>query len=471
MEKSKLIELLRSFSSREWKTFAAFIASPYFNRNEQVTRLGSWLAGQAPALDKVGRAGAWRALFGDTPPDDKALNHLMSQLLDLAERFIGQERFEADRTAATLYTLDGLSRRGLHKHYRFIADQLGATLEKSPLRDASHFYRLYQLNDLERAHFDRQGLRRLHESAQTAADSLDHFYLTEKLKYTCAMLNSQAVVTAPFHLHWLEEIRRAFDERPVPAEAPGIDIYLRILRLLTRETADEDFRHLKFLLPHCVGRFEKAEMATLYEYALNYCIRQIRKVREEYVEEALLLYEQGVESGILISAAGRLSPWHFKNIIKLALRLRRFDWAEQFIRDKNALLDEDFKTDALHYNLAELFFYTRRYDKALHHLNQVEFTDVYYNLGAKVMLAKIYHETDAYDALESLLHAFRLYLQRNRIVSEDTRRAYLNFIQLLHHLVRATPERLPALRREVENTATLTEKNWLVEQMGKTESQ
>lgn len=467
MEKSKLIELLRSFSPREWKAFTAFLSSPYFNRNEQLIRLGAWLGGRAPALDGIGRTDVWRVLFGDTPPDDKTLNHLSSQLLALAERFIGQERFEADSTAASLYTLDGLSRRGLHKHYRFIADQLRETLERSPLRDAGHFYRLYQLNDLERAHFDRQGLRRLHESAQVAADSLDHFYLTEKLKYTCAMLNSQAVVTAPFHLHWLDEIRRAFDNRPVPADAPGIDIYLRILRLLTRETADEDFRHLKFLLPHCATRFEKAEMATLYEYALNYCIRQIRKVREEYVEEALLLYEQGVESGILTGATGRLSPWHFKNIIKLALRLRRFHWAEQFIRDKNALLDEDFKTDALHYNLAELFFYTRRYDEALHHLNQVEFTDVYYNLGAKVMLAKIYHETDAFDALESLLHAFRLYLQRNKTVSEDTRRAYLNFIQLLRRLMHATPDRLPALREQVADTATLTEKNWLLEQMGR----
>ncbi|MBL7804697.1 MAG: hypothetical protein JNL02_13235 [Saprospiraceae bacterium] len=465
MVKSKLIELLRGFSPKEWRAFSAFLHSPYFNRNEQLTRFGEWLATRAPTFAEVGRTSAWKALFGDAPFDDRSLNHLMSQLLELAEGFIGQERYRADKVAARLYTLDGLSRRGLDKHYRFIADGLNDELAQSPLRDAAHFYHVYRLHDLERAHFDRQGHRRLHDSAQMAADSLDGFYLTEKLKYTCAMLNSQAVTTAPFHLHWLEEIRRALDQQTFQGEAPGIAIYFRILRLLTRDPADDDFQQLKRLLDLNTGRFEKTEMTTLYEYALNYCIRQIRKVREEYVQEALTLYQNGVETGILLTAEGRLSPWHFKNIIKLALRLRQFDWTEQFIREKNALLDEEFKTDALHYNLAELFFYTRRYDEALIHLNKVEFTDVHYNLGAKEMLAKIYYETDETEALESLLIAFDTYLRRNKIISEDVRGSYRNFTQLLRQIMQAPVARYGELKQRIENTRLLTAKNWLLEQV------
>lgn len=467
MEKGKLIELLGSFNARDWKRFRNFVASPYFNRQPEPVQLCDWLWARAPAFAGLEREQVWDAVFPGQPCDERRLHYLLSQLLELAERFVGYETLHHDDAAVSMATIEGLSSRGLDKHYRFNAEAFSRALSASPLRDARHFFLCYRLGDLERAHFDRQGQRRLHESAQAAADCLDHFYLTEKLKYTCAMLNSQAATTAPFHLHWFDELRRALDGRPLPPEAPGIEVYFRILRLLTRESADEDFRHLKFLLPQCAARFEKGEMATLYEYALNYCIRQIRKVREEYVAETLLLYEQGVESGLLLGQTGKLSPWHFKNIIKLALRLRRFDWAEQFIRDKNALLDDDFKADALHYNLAELFFYTHRYDEALRHLNRVEFTDVYYNLGAKVMLAKIYYETDALDPLESLLHAFRIYLRRNKILSEDVRRAYLNFITLLRRLLRATPDGLAGLRRQVEKTESLTEKNWLLEQMAR----
>lgn len=464
MEKSKLLDLLRTFSPREWKSFSAYVASPYFNRNEDLLRWCDWWAGQAPEFPQAGRDAVWQALFPGSPRDDRQLNHLTSQLLELAEQFVGMEHYRRQGAEKAFHALEGLSVRGLHKHYRFNAGLLARHIEASPLRDARHFYGLYRLHDLERAHVDRQGLRRLHESAQQAADSLDFFYLTEKLKYACAMLNSQAVTTTPFDLHWLDEIRQAFENKPFPAEAPGIEVYFRILRLLTRDQADEDFQQLKLLLEQNSTRFEAPEMATLYEYALNYCIRQIRKVREEYVEEALTLYQRGVDSGILLRG-GKLSPWHFKNIIKLALRLRRFDWTEQFIREKNALLDDDFKTDALHYNLAELFFYTHRYDEALIHLNKVEFTDVHYNLGAKEMLAKIYQETGATDALESLLHAFKVYLRRNKIISEDVRRTYLNFIQLLRQIIQATPDRYPALHQKIERTALLTAKNWLLQQL------
>ncbi|MFZ4475612.1 MAG: hypothetical protein ACOYPR_10495 [Saprospiraceae bacterium] len=39
MKKSKLIELLGSFSGREWSNFQDFVASPYFNKNQAVTAL------------------------------------------------------------------------------------------------------------------------------------------------------------------------------------------------------------------------------------------------------------------------------------------------------------------------------------------------------------------------------------------------------------------------------------------------
>ncbi|HNM28010.1 MAG TPA: hypothetical protein PKL15_21355, partial [Saprospiraceae bacterium] len=137
---------------------------------------------------------------------------------------------------------------------------------------------------------------------------------------------------------------------------------------------------------------------------------------------------------------------------------------ERFIREKNLLLAQDSRADALHFNLADLFFYTGRYAEAQQHLSQLEFSDVHYNLDAKEMLAKIYYETEAFDALDSLLHAFKSYLQRNRIITENVRKAYLNFIKWLRLLLRATPDKHAALRLRIEKSDRVTAKNWLLEQ-------
>ena len=466
MENSKLTDLLRGFSQRDWNAFCDLVASPYFNRNPDLLRLAAWLRQQAPDFSGLSRGAAWRALYPGQATDNRQLNHLMSWLLKLGEQFLGLEHYLASGIDPERHTAEALLARGLNKHYRFNAERIRRRLNASPYRNAGHFLQQYQFADLElRAHDQQAAARRSDDHLQFAADQLDYFYFTEKLKYACTMLNNQSVVSSAYQFHFVEELRQFVERHPMPAEAPGVAVYFRVFQLLTQEPGDDDFQALKPLLETHARQFSPAEMAWLYSAAINYCIRQIRKMREAYVSEALNLYEQGIESGALLSANGQLSPWHFKNIVKLALRLNRFAWTEQFIREKTALLAPDFRTDALHYNLADLYFYTGRYGEALVHLNQAEFTDVHYNLGAKEMLAKIYFETDAHDALDSLLHAFKIYLQRNRIITESVRKAYLNFIKLLRRRLRATPDHWRALRQQIEKTDPLTAKTWLLEQL------
>ena len=461
MDNSKLIALLRTFSNREWKSFLVFLRSPYFNRNAEVPRLAEWLAGRSASGLMLSRAEVWANLYPTAALDDKQLNHLMSFLLKLAEQFVAQERWQQDAVLPEWYALKSLSERGLEKNYRFLFDKAKQGLQAGNLRDARYFYLHYLLEDLDREHFDRQGLRRIDDNTQRAADHLDYFYFAEKLKYACSMVNGQQVTTTPFALHFVEEVVRFVANNALPFEAEGIGVYARVLRLLTQETAHDDFEALKTLLETHAQRFAPEEMAVLYQYAINYCIRHIRRLDERFVGEALDLYEKGVESGIFL-IQGKLSPWHFKNIINLALRQGRYAWTEQFIIEKNPLLEEGFKKDALHYNLAELYFHTRRLDEALQQLNQVEFSDIYYNLGAKVMLAKIYQETQAYDALDSLLHAFKVYLRRSRVISDDVRQSHLNFIALLAELQKTIRSKLPLLQEKIGQTTLLIEKTWLL---------
>jgi hypothetical protein len=463
MENSKLLDLIKVFSKQEQKRFRLFLQSPYFNKNEELVRFYDTILDHLDVPAQLERERFSGLFFQTIAYDEKQLNYLMSQLLKLGEQFLGSEWVAANDFQRNFFTLKALSERGLEKHYHFLHEKALVTLQEEPLRDANHFFKGYLLEDLEREHFDQRGLRWLHESAQRAIDQLDFFYFSEKLKYTCAMLNSQQVVATSYNFHFVEEVRRFVENNPMPEDAPGIKIYNLIFRLLTKEQADEEFQELKKMLLQYERHFSLEEMTLLYQYALNYCIRQLRRVNTPYVAEALDLYKKGVDSGILLTA-GKLSPWHFKNIIKLALREKQFTWTEQFILEKNALLDNEFKADALHYNLAELYFYTNKYEKALTHLNKVEFQDVHYNLGGKKILAKIYYETDENDALESLLNAFRLFVKRNKVISEDVRKTYHNFIGLLTELLRLRPEQYPKFREKIENTALLTEKNWLLEQ-------
>lgn len=129
------------------------------------------------------------------------------------------------------------------------------------------------------------------------------------------MLTSQVIIATPYNLQLVDEVYRFLQQHPLPESAPIIHAYFYIFQLLRDDQAHASFEALKNLLDTQENRFSKQELAELYQYAINYCNFQILKLREGFVEEALHLYIKGVDSGILLHN-GKLSPWHYKNIIK-----------------------------------------------------------------------------------------------------------------------------------------------------------
>jgi hypothetical protein len=464
MEKSKLLELLRSFDNREWRSLHQMVESPYFNRNPEVTRLFMWLDTQRPHLIGISRSETFTAVFPGEPADDARLNHTMSFLLKLAEDWIALEQYRQDPYARSQWMLRGLNARGLDKHYEYHLEKTRQSMSRESQAGSSCFYQKFAIEIHEAERFVQRSPRQFNVSVQTATDNLDAFYLLEKLRRTCYMYASQLVVATPYHLQLVDEICRFVGNHLAELPSPTIEAYYRIFQLLSKPHADADFEALKQLLATSSHQINLEDQADIYQYAINFCNIQIMHGREEYEEQAFKLYQVALDTGILL-LSGYLSPWHFKNVVNLALRLHQYDWTEAFITGKAGLLAPEFQSDALHFNMALVFYTTGRTDEAMQHLQQVEFTDVHYSISAKAMLCQIYYQSDHYDALESALHAFQIYLRRNKLVAQNTRDGYLNFTSALKKLMRTPSSRWPELRSELEQIRILPAREWLMKMM------
>ena len=91
MDNSKLIALLRTFSTQELREFKDFIASPFFNKNRDLLLFYSKLRKLAPDFpaDKTEKEVFFKTVFPANPYEDKQMHYLMSFLLKLAEQYIG----------------------------------------------------------------------------------------------------------------------------------------------------------------------------------------------------------------------------------------------------------------------------------------------------------------------------------------------------------------------------------------------
>jgi hypothetical protein len=361
------------------------------------------------------------------------------------------------------------SERGAHKTFRQVKRQLEKhTQTLAHIGDSQYFLEQIHWSEVQQRHFERSRERRYDDSIQRQNDHLDRYYFLEKMRLGCAMLDRQTIVAGDYRTGVSDALVAYLKEQQFFGELT-IEMYYHVWCALRHEAEEAHFAALADHLRNATRILPTKELQNIYRLSINYCARKIRQGHEQYVQTALELYIAGLAEDIFLQD-GFLSPWTFTNVVKLAMRMRRYEWGEAFILEYASRLPPDFRENALHYNLAELYYYTERSGEALLYLNKVAYSDLNYYLGARVLLAKIYYEDGAEEALLSLIAAFTIFLKRNRAISSELKQTYLNFCDILSQLLRNHPKKIKELGAQIQHTSLLTDRTWLLRQWEKQQS-
>ena len=133
-----------------------------------------------------------------------------------------------------------------------------------------------------------------------------------------------------------------------------------------------------------------------------------------------------------------LSRWTFKNIVSAGLSLKEYNWVENFIKNFNQFLEEEYRESFMSYNYAKLYFEKGAHDKALEVFQRSVFNDFLTNIDSKIIQLKIYFEMDEIRLIESLLESMRAYLQRKKVMGYH-KANYKNIIRYTKKLIKVNP--------------------------------
>ncbi len=330
-------------------------------------------------------------------------------------------------------------------------------------RDDKFYFQEYLLEDIADKHFQSKELRQYDEHLEKASAAFDRFYYAQKLKYLVAKLGWEKIISKPFERPMMEEVQAIIKNYDL-LEIPQIKVYYQLLLMLTQKDSEPYYEELKNNLANYSKLFPKKELTNLYSFISNYCAEKIRKGDKKYTRELMDVYIKGLEDGFFLDD-GMVSPWLFKNMVKLGLGLKNYGWTAEFIADYSERLPEEKRKDAYYFNMADMFYAQKKYDEAIFYLNQVEFSDVHYSLGAKELLLRIYYTIGETEAFLSLVFSFRIYLKRNKLVTTETKTAYDNFIRCVHQLHKNDKKKIEVIEEKINNTKLLIARNWLLQQV------
>lgn len=474
MNNSSFIKLLRKCSNKEWKDFQEYVFSPFFNKNKKVRQLCDLVLKYAPNFNhsSLNKQNIFPILFKNRPYDRLPINNVISDLYQLLLDFLAfQELSERPQRL-----LDFQMKALLKKEMTQLAEQRSRRFRQiqanSKWRDHEFFQQKYLLFENLDELFLTHQKRGYDENLQLKSDAFDVYYFANKLRIACDMASRNVVLNANYECRFLNVFLKYFDENELDWKSiPVLKIYVKILQMLESEVAEVHYFDLKKLLEKYFEIFPKSELTGIYSYLLNFCIKKINFGKSGFYTEILELYKVLLNRELIFKNEF-LTQWTFRNIVTAGIRSNELDWAENFILNyQHRLLPEEQK-NAVSYNLAAVYFAQKNYQNALQILQNVTFTDNFYQLSAKTIQLKSYFELEETEAFYSLVSSFLKYLRRNTQLSDYHKELNVSFVKTTKDIFRLkTSEELVSKKayekkkKEISERfgqiKTIAERDWL----------
>lgn len=461
----KLLEILATFNKTEIRQLRKLLRSPFFVMRGDLKRLFEFLVKHQ---SKKKKPPSLEIIFANTYPNEKfkaiKIRGTMSDLLERVEEFLLINYHRQDQLEARLLLAQIYRKRKLGKSYQTNIRKTAELLQKNTNRNGHYYEQLLDFH-LEKMTFQINTKRADHLYFKEISDTTDVLFLIRKLQNACAQLTHQSVykMTTDFGLldNFLQEIEEQSDYMDIPA----ISIFYYCYRFI-KDTDLDYFQKFKTELFTNRHYFTNEDLQAPYRLAINFCIRKLNENDLFYAREGLTFYQEGMTEGILLEN-GLIPRFSFNNMVAMALQLREFDWAENFISNSSDQLAPKFKEQTVNFNFARLEFERKDYDKALVYLQTAEYDDLVSVLISKMLLIKIYYELNTLESLQSSLDSFQQFIRR-REVSDYHRNNFLNIIHYVKKMVSlpifAKAER-SSLKEQIENETLLSERNWLLEKI------
>lgn len=378
-------------------------------------------------------------------------------------------RTGVDTEAEKALTLLAIYERlGLGHHYNRALNRLRKAVSKHPGDPEAH-YTAYRLALIEAHAYSTEMHREPDPGVEQAIIALDRFYVSSRLKLYCEILNRRALLNATDEIKY--PLLLPFNKlRPVIKEARSVQLYHSLYRMLEtwKDKYFEDY--LQTLLANWKG-LSKAEALGLFTYGINFCSLKIQQEESRYLTKVWDLYMHMHRNELLL-AEGQISPWQYKNMVEVGLRLKHFDTTRELIDHYKKHLPNEYSFMAAYTSMVYSFRATKQYANVARFLTQLdkEFSNKKMDITLRISVRKyqvmLGLTLDDESMVSIASKSLKQLLRRKSSVSESHKSAFSAFLSIANRIMLLSLYKAPVdykeLREDVLKRKDMSERNWML---------
>ncbi|MEY4926144.1 MAG: hypothetical protein RI894_580 [Bacteroidota bacterium] len=409
-------------------------------------------------------------LYGnDVVYNDDWLRHAQSLLVKAIEQAIAAKKWLQEPIDAAFYIAEFYVEEKEGRYFQAAYKQLQQLNETTFPKNQEHFYRLAQAENLYFRHIT-DGQRVAVNNLEAIMEAQEKHFAAAQLRTACTALSYQNFFKTSYDFGLLPALLQRIEARNWQQTEPIIGAYYFIYKMTTEITndqlTDDYFAAFRQNMPQYAALFDKNELRDTYISGINYVIKRVNKGDKTYFRPLYDLYKEGIENGVLLADDGSISAFTYGNMVATGLRIGETDYIFSFLQKYKNALPRDTRNMYYQYALARYYYRVRDFANALPCLLKLTYSDIFLQLDTKVILLKIYYETDDLENLEAHLRSFQQFLLRKKTQLGYHQQNYLNIIACAKQLTLTNwtdkAEKI-ALKTLLETMQPLTEREWFLE--------
>lgn len=471
----QLLELLRSFSSKEIKRLGEFARSPYHNKQSFVTMLFDEMAKYYPSFDSSSftKENIFSILYPGQVYNDTRMRNLTSDLFALVENFIAVERFSQDRFSQSVLfletlpdkQLDNMFERKYHKTLEWIN-------EDSQLNEINYLNRL-RLFEVRSIYVNRRKFNDAAENLECYQDIVNEsikFFLASLFKNYAIMLNKNITFFKyDYDTRFIDIIMEYMEHNLDDNKNETCIMLYYYFTVFYMNYDEESYSKLETFTKDNFEKLDRHDALNAIVNMTTYCRRQALAGSSEYERTALNLFNRALDKG-LWNETSRLRPTIFRAIVSVACNCKEFEWCEKFIKEYRGIQPKEHEESNVNLCFARLYFDRKEFSNALQHLAKIVTIDPTYKYEADTLTIRIFYETNEAESYISKVESFKRWVSNNKtVLSERYRSIFKEMADYFETLVKLRLEpdefKLKKMKLQIEANKTLVNRLWFLDKL------
>jgi len=490
MKNTRLVQLLKSFNGNELREFGKFLNSPFHNSSRKLVEFYEILKSSYPKFSSksILQENVYTKLFPGRKFGGAQMRNMVHELTLQLENFLAHIEFHSDQIQFKRHLLSQLAARDseilFEKNFKFAVQ----TLEDLGIKDEEYYLNMYLLESLRKNYYDRKtpiGKRKtIYDEISKELDHVLYFFFVEILKGYFTMYSGKRLLNFDYKFKFFEEIMSYLSKEIQNYKDCSMITLLYNFMILYRNDEEELAGKVKEIIDSNRKSMTEDDYRFFYTELYHYYKLRQSEGDKSCGRKSFRLLNEMLKNNVPLQKDGTMAVQAYINLAAAGLRENELNWAEKFINDYRDLVPPEQRENAYLYNYAVLYYIkgtksqgkarTKNFGMALDYLSRVKSEDFYYMTRIKNLLIKIYFELGELDLTLYLIHSYKSYLSKTKLIPENLLERYNNFVNFTQKLVRIKKgtEDFPLrkLKKELVNTAKVEYKGWLLRKIEELET-